>query len=106
LDEVGHGDRPLPDRDVLCGILFVLHTGPSPVDRDQVRARSIVPAIARRGTGHGTGLGTYRRVVERTFARLHRFKRLRIRRERRAGPRPATHETTLAQRPTTLARAA
>lgn len=52
--------------------------------RDQVRARRIVPAIARRGTRHGTGLSTYRWVVERTFARLHGFKRLRIRWERRA----------------------
>ncbi|KND45514.1 transposase [Streptomyces stelliscabiei] len=52
--------------------------------RDQVRARGIVPAIARRGTGHGTGLGTYRWVVERTFAWLHGFRRLRIRWERRA----------------------
>jgi transposase len=30
------------------------------VYRDQVRARGIVPAIARRSTLHGTGLGTYR----------------------------------------------
>lgn len=52
--------------------------------RDQVRVRRIVPAIARRGTRHGTGLGTYRWVVERTFAWLHGFKRLRIRWERRA----------------------
>ncbi len=52
--------------------------------RDQVRQRRIVPAIARRGTLHGTGLGTYRWVVERSFAWLHGFKRLRIRWERRA----------------------
>lgn len=52
--------------------------------RDQVRARDIVPAIARRGTLHGTGLGTYRWVVERSFAWLHGFRRLRIRWERRA----------------------
>lgn len=52
--------------------------------RDQVRQRRIVPAIARRGTLHGTGLGKYRWVVERSFARLHGFKRLRIRWERRA----------------------
>ncbi|MCC2280909.1 IS5 family transposase, partial [Streptomyces sp. ET3-23] len=51
--------------------------------RDHVRARGIVPAIARRGTRHGTGLGTYRWVVERTFAWLHGFKRLRIRWQRR-----------------------
>jgi transposase len=36
--------------------------------RDQVRARRIVTAIARRGTRHGTGLGTCRWVVERTSA--------------------------------------
>ncbi|MFD8671185.1 IS5 family transposase [Streptomyces microflavus] len=52
--------------------------------RDQVRERRIVPAIARRGTLHGTGLGTYRWVVERSFAWLRGFKRLRIRWERRA----------------------
>ena len=54
------------------------------VYRDQVRARGIVPAIARRGTRHGTGLGAYRWLVERTFAWLHGFRRLRIRWERRA----------------------
>lgn len=43
-----------------------------------------MPAIARRGTQHGTGLGAYRWVVERTFAWLHSFRRLRIRWERRA----------------------
>ncbi|MFE2536670.1 IS5 family transposase [Streptomyces sp. NPDC059371] len=52
--------------------------------RDQVRARRIIPAIARRGTAHGSGLGVYRWVVERTFAWLHGFKRLRVRWERRA----------------------
>lgn len=52
--------------------------------RNQVRDRGIVPAIARRGTRHGTGLGIYRWVVERSFAWLHGFRRLRIRWERRA----------------------
>ncbi|MGW2101583.1 IS5 family transposase [Streptomyces olivaceoviridis] len=52
--------------------------------RKRVRARGIVPAIARRGTGHGSGLGVYRWVVERTFAWLHGFRRLRVRWERRA----------------------
>jgi transposase len=54
------------------------------VYRNQVRARGIVPAIAHRGAAHGSGLGTYRWVVERSFAWLHGFKRLRIRWERRA----------------------
>ncbi|MFI2078114.1 IS5 family transposase [Streptomyces triculaminicus] len=52
--------------------------------RDRLRERRIVPAIARRGTRHGTGLGTYRWVVERTIAWLHGFRRLRIRWKRRA----------------------
>ncbi len=53
--------------------------------RNQVPKRGIVPAIARRDTRHGTPLGTYQWVVERSFAWLHDFKRLRIRWERRAG---------------------
>jgi hypothetical protein len=39
----------------------------------------VTPVIARRGTGHGSGLGRYRWVVEQTFALLHWFRRLRIR---------------------------
>jgi transposase len=46
--------------------------------------RGIKPVIARRQTEHGSGLGRYRWVVERTFAWLHNFKRLLIRYERRA----------------------
>ncbi|MFI8221411.1 transposase [Streptomyces sp. NPDC085932] len=41
------------------------------------------PAIAERGQPHGTGLGTFRWVVERTISWLHGFRRLRIRWERR-----------------------
>lgn len=47
--------------------------------RKQVQAVGITPIIARRGTGHGSGLGKYRWVVEQTFALLHWFRRLRIR---------------------------
>jgi transposase len=50
--------------------------------RRLLRARGITPAIARRGTGHGSGLGRQRWVVERGFAHLHNFRRLRIRYER------------------------
>ncbi|MFJ3140826.1 IS5 family transposase [Streptomyces sp. NPDC086843] len=39
----------------------------------------VKPVIARRGTAHGSGLGTQRWVVERAFAHLHGFRRLRIR---------------------------
>lgn len=52
--------------------------------RRLLRARGITPKIARRGTVHGSGLGKTRWVVERTFAWLHQFKRLRIRYEIRA----------------------
>jgi transposase len=38
--------------------------------------------IARRGVDHGSGLGNERWVVERTFAWLHNFRRLRTRYER------------------------
>ena len=46
-------------------------------------ARGITPRIARRGVAHGSGLGRQRWVVERSFAWLHAFKRLRTRYERR-----------------------
>lgn len=46
--------------------------------------RGIKPMIARRGVAHGPGLGRVRWVVERSFAWLHQFKRLRIRYEHRA----------------------
>jgi transposase len=60
--------------------------------RRLVRQRGIVPVIARRQTAHGSGLGRYRWVVERTFAWLHHFKRLLVRYERRA----EMHEAMLA----------
>lgn len=47
--------------------------------RRLVRALGVNPLIARRGTGHGSGLGTQRWVVERAFAHLYWFRRLRIR---------------------------
>nr|WP_257039941.1 IS5 family transposase [Streptomyces sp. TLI_55] len=56
-------------------------------DHDKYRRllwqRGIRPVIAERGQPHGSGLGVYRYVVERTIAWLHGFRRLRIRWERR-----------------------
>jgi transposase len=52
--------------------------------RDALRARGIEPKIARRLTAHGSGLGRFRWVVERTVSWLHQFRRLRVRFERRA----------------------
>jgi len=51
--------------------------------RRQLRAQGITPVLARRRTPHGSGLGVFRWVVERTIAWLHQFRRLRIRYERR-----------------------
>jgi transposase len=50
--------------------------------RRALRERGVEPVIARRGTGHGSGLGSERWVVERTFAWLHNLRRLRTRYER------------------------
>ncbi len=47
--------------------------------RKQVRNEGITPVIARRGTGHGSGLGVHRWVIEQSIALLHWFRRLRIR---------------------------
>ncbi|MFG2311445.1 IS5 family transposase [Streptomyces sp. NPDC048566] len=56
-------------------------------DHDKYRRllwqRGIRPVIAERGVEHGSGLGIFRWVVERTIAWLHGFLRLRIRWERR-----------------------
>ena len=50
--------------------------------RRELWRRGVKPVIARRGTEHGSGLGRWRWVVERTFAWLHNYRRLRIRWER------------------------
>ncbi|MGA8114331.1 MAG: transposase, partial [Actinocatenispora sp.] len=52
--------------------------------RRLLRAKGIGTRIARRGVAHGSGLGVFRWVVERTIAWYHGFRRLRIRWERRA----------------------
>ena len=59
--------------------------------REWLWARGIIPFLAKRGEPHGSGLGAYRYVVERTFAWLKGFRRLRLRYERSA----FMHEATL-----------
>jgi len=51
--------------------------------REKLRQRGIQPVLARRNTEHGSGLGVFRWVVERTLAWLHQFRRLRTRYDRR-----------------------
>ncbi len=55
-----------------------------PFCRDLLRQRGIAVRFARRGHESRERLGRWRWVVERTFAWLHQFRRLRIRYERRA----------------------
>ena len=59
--------------------------------RKQLRARGIEPILAERNTPHGSGLGIYRWVVERTLSWLHQMRRLRVRFERL----PQIHEAFL-----------
>ncbi len=53
-----------------------------PVHRRWLRARGIVPRIARRGVDSSERLGRYRWKIERTLAWLSGYRRLTIRYER------------------------
>ena len=59
--------------------------------RKRLRRRGIRPVLAKRNKEHGSGLGVFRWVVERTNSWLHQFRRLRVRYERR----PDIHEAFL-----------
>jgi transposase len=52
--------------------------------RQGLRDRRIIPLLAKRNTEHGSGLGRWRWMVERTFAWLNQSRRLRVRYEKRA----------------------
>jgi hypothetical protein len=51
--------------------------------RRPLRDRGITPVIARKGEGHGSGLGVWRYVAEQTIALFHQFRRLRTRFDKR-----------------------
>ena len=48
------------------------------------KTRHVLPLLAMRRTTHGSRLGRWRWVIERTFAWLNQFRRLRIRYDKRA----------------------
>ena len=48
-------------------------------NREELKKRNIEPKIAKRNTAHGSGLGVYRWVVERTHAWYNSFGRIRRR---------------------------
>ena len=52
-------------------------------ERQKLRDRGIDPELAKRRTPHGSGLGVFRWVVERTISWFHQFRRLRVRYDRR-----------------------
>ncbi len=66
------------------GVVYADRGYDSTRHRRALRERGIKPVIAKRRTEHGSGLGKYRWVVERTHSWLHNFRRLRTRFERRA----------------------
>ena len=75
----GKPGRPRPAR-TAC-----MATGAMTRNRSGVGCDSgIEPFLAQRGTEHGSGLGVYRWVVERTLSWLHAKRKLRIRTDRRA----------------------
>ncbi len=76
--KVGH-PRKRPD------VMFGDRAYDSERHRQALRRRSICPRFARRNTEHGSGLGIYRWVVERTVSWLHSFRKLRLRTDRIAG---------------------
>ena len=49
----------------------------------RLAAQGIVAVVAKPRSPHGSGLGIFRWVVERTLAWLHRYRRLGLRYERR-----------------------
>jgi transposase len=46
--------------------------------REELRQRGIDPKLAKRNTPHGSGLGVFRWVAERTISWLHGFRKLRL----------------------------
>jgi transposase len=76
----GERGRPRCRPDCVCGD----RAYDAEAIRRGLRLRNIQPKLAERNTDHGRGLGRWRWVVERTFAWLSQFRRLRVRYERRA----------------------
>jgi transposase len=46
--------------------------------REELRLRGVEPKLAKRNTKHGSGLGVFRWVAERTISWLHGFRKLRF----------------------------
>jgi len=68
------GDQPTQPEE-----LYADRAYDSEPHREELRDRGIEPKIPKRRTEHGSGLGVYRWVVERTNSWLHNFGKLRLR---------------------------
>jgi len=81
------GDKPTKPEE-----LYADRAYDSEPHRQALRERGIEPKIPKRRTEHGSGLGIYRWVVERTNSWLHGFHRLRL----RTDPDGAIHKAFVA----------
>ena len=81
------GDKPTQPEE-----LYADRAYDSEPHREELRDRGIDPKIPKRRTEHGSGLGVYRWVVERTNAWLHSFGKLRL----RTDPDGAIHKAFVA----------
>ncbi len=79
-----HSKDRVADRAVALTALLGDRANDAERIRCALRVRHILPLLAMRNTKHGSGLGRWRWVVERTFAWLNQFRRLRVRYEKRA----------------------
>jgi len=68
----------------------------TPTNITACRARGIVPLLARIGTGHGSGLGTFRWVVESCLAWFGHHRRLKLCYERTPEHFQAFHDLAAA----------
>ena len=78
VDSTGPPDEQTEEPQHRPKVVYADRAYDSEPHREALRARGIDPELARRYTEHGSGLGKYRWVVERFFAWLHGFRKLRF----------------------------
>ena len=92
VDSIPDLSGPQEDKPTKPEELYADRAYDSEPHRKALRERGIEPKIPKRRTEHGSGLGSYRWVVERTNSRLHGFHRLRL----RTDPDGAIHKAFVA----------
>jgi transposase len=79
VDSIPDLSGPEGDKQTKPDELYADRAYDSEPHRQELRDRGIEPTIPKRRTEHGSGLGIYRWVVERTNSWLHSFGKLRLR---------------------------